>query len=72
MADSDELGDRLRTELDFAAPDVWPRIRKRVQARRVAFELLAALEGPPSAWGRLYWEFHFRLRDELSGRAGVP
>jgi hypothetical protein len=71
MADGDELGDRLRSELEVAAPDAWPRIRQWIRAERVASQLLAALEGPPSTRGRLYWEFRFRLRGDLSGKAGA-
>jgi hypothetical protein len=70
MPDSDELIARLRMELERVAPDVWPEVRRRVEARHVASKLLAALETPPSPGGRLYWEMRFRLWNSGLRRAG--
>jgi hypothetical protein len=70
MADQDGFRGRLQAEFDRLTPDLWPQIRTRIQARQTVAALLAALDGPPSPGGRLYWEVRLRLRDELPGKVG--
>jgi hypothetical protein len=43
-------------------PDVWPEIERRVRARHVADELLAALDRPLSPRGRVRFEWRVLLR----------
>ena len=69
MTEPHDLAQRLRAELEAAAPDVWPRVRQRVEAGRVASDLLARLERPPTVRGALYWQLRFRLRHDMTREA---
>jgi transcription elongation GreA/GreB family factor len=55
------MRDRLFAELDELAPDAWPTIAHRVEARRRSAALLEALERPPAARSRRYVELRLRL-----------
>lgn len=61
MAERDELTGRLRAELERATPEVWLRLRRRVEAQRIATELLLALDTAPTPGGRLALELRYRL-----------
>lgn len=70
MAEREELTGRLRAELERAAPDVWPRLRRRVEAQRIAAELLVGLDAAPAPGGRLALERRFRLWSSQPTKAG--
>jgi hypothetical protein len=70
MAEQEELTGRLRAELERATPEVWPRLRRRVEARRIAEELLLRLETAPAPGGRLSLELRFRLWSSQPMKAG--
>jgi hypothetical protein len=70
MAERDELTERLRAELERATPEVWPRLRRRVEARRIAAELLLGLDTAPTPGGRLALELRYRLLRSEPTKAG--
>jgi hypothetical protein len=61
MDERAELTGRLRAELERATPEVWARLRRRVDAQRIAAELLLGLDTAPVPGGRLWLELRFRL-----------
>jgi RNA polymerase sigma factor (sigma-70 family) len=70
MAEREELTGLLRAELERATPEVWPRLRRRVEARRIAAELLVGLDNVPAPGGRLALELRFRLLRSEPNKAG--
>lgn len=66
----EELTGRLRAELERSTPEVWPRLRRRVEARRIAAELLVALDAAPTPGSRLALERRFRLWNSEPTKAG--
>lgn len=70
MAEREELIGRLRAELERVTPDVWPRLRRRVKARRLAAELLVGLDAAPAPGGRLALERRFRLWNSQPTKVG--
>jgi hypothetical protein len=70
MDEREELTGRLRAELEGATPEVWPRLRRRVDARRIAAELLLGLDTAPAPGGRLSLELRFRLWSSRLTKAG--
>jgi hypothetical protein len=70
MAEREELTRRLRAELERATPEVWPRLRQRVETRRIAAELLLGLDTAPAPGGRLALELRFRLSRSEPTKAG--
>jgi hypothetical protein len=70
MAKRDELTERLRAELERATPEVWPWLRRRVEARRIAAELLLGLDTAPTPGGRLALELRYRLLRSEPTKAG--
>jgi hypothetical protein len=70
MAELEELAGRLRVELGQVTPEVWPLLRPRVEAQRVAVELLLALDTVPAPGGRLALELRFRLWGSEPTKAG--
>lgn len=57
----DRLVQKLRAELEAATPELWPRLLRSITARRIATELLASLDRPPSPQSRLGWELRQRV-----------
>jgi hypothetical protein len=55
------MRERLRTELAGIAPDAWPAIARRLEARRRSAVLLATLDRPPAPRSRRYVELRLRL-----------
>jgi hypothetical protein len=70
MAELEELVGRLQAELERATPEVWPLLRRRVEARRVAAELLLTLDTAPAPGGRLALELRFRRWGSEPTKAG--
>lgn len=70
MVKWEELTGRLQAELEHATPEVWPRLRRRVEARRIAAELLLGLDTAPAPGGRLALELRFRLWSSEPTKAG--
>jgi hypothetical protein len=70
MPESAELIGRLRAELEQMTPDLWPHIRRRLEARRISTELLTVLSRPPSPGGSLYWELLRRVPTTELRKAG--
>jgi hypothetical protein len=58
----------LRRELETATPEVWARVRRTIRARRIATELLAALDRPPSSHSRLGRELRLAIPDAIVRR----
>jgi hypothetical protein len=65
---ADRLIEKLRAEIEATTPDVWPRLVRTITARRIADELLAALDRPPSPQSRLGWELLLRVHRPVSLR----
>jgi hypothetical protein len=70
MAEREELTGRLRAELERATPEVWPRLRRQVEARRIAAELVLGLDTGPAPGDRLALELRFRLLRSEPTKAG--
>jgi hypothetical protein len=70
MADLEKLAERLRAELERTTPEVWPLLRRRVEAQGVAAELLLALGTAPAPGGRLALELRYRLWGSEPTKAG--
>lgn len=71
MVEREELIGRLRAELEHATPpELWPRLRRRVEARRIAAELLLGLHTALAPGGRLALELRFRLWSSEPTKAG--
>jgi hypothetical protein len=62
---SDQAARELRSELEAGTPDVWPRVLHSIAARRIATELLAALDRPPSPQSQLGWELRLRISESM-------
>ena len=56
----DDLTSRMWRELSALAPDRWPAIRRAVAAR-IAADLLAQLDRPPSPASRLHRERQLKV-----------
>jgi hypothetical protein len=67
----DRSVEELCAEFEAATPEVWPRVLRSVAARRIAAELLAALDRPPSPHTRLGWELRLRVSDSIPLREGA-
>jgi hypothetical protein len=65
---SERVVEELRAEFRTATPDIWPRVLRSVTGRRIAEQLLAALDRPPSPQSRLGWELRLRVTESIPSR----
>lgn len=65
MAERNEIAHRLRQELEPTAPDVWPRIERALELRRIGRQFLGTLPHVPSPGSRLAWEARARVERQL-------